>query len=289
MKKINVILGLTLAVGTLLTGCGKSAADTTITDEAVAKSSTEVKKVVIANAGGPKPYNWVAEDGTLAGYEPEVLRAVDELLPEYEFEFEQTEFASIFTGIDSGLYDAGFNWITKKPEREEKYYFANEPHMYVYKTVVVRKGDTSIQGIDDLGGKTVYSSGSGSATDLYYEDYNEAHPDNPINIVFTSADTLKYYQDLVNGKIDLFFSSKPGSDAFFESYPEFENQVDIIQFSKEETQEIEDPYGWFIYPKTEDGAALRDAVDEALRTLKENGTLSELSKEYLGFDFVDVD
>ena len=161
--------------------------------------------------------------------------------------------------------------------------------MYVYKTVVIRKGDDSLHGIDDLGGKKVYSSGTGGAVDLFYEDYNEANPDNQIIIEYTSADTLKYYQDLVEGKIDFFFSSKPGSDAFFESYPEFEDQVDIIQFSKEETEEIEDPYGWFIYPKTEEGAKLRDAVDGALRILKDNGKLSELSAQYLGFDFIDVE
>ncbi len=309
-KILRSLAAFTVVSSLVLAGCGSNngttasaaAADSTVSvdtpkaaeeenaaDSESLENDIEVKKVIFANAGSPKPYNWMDEDGILQGYEPEILRAVDELLPEYEFDLVYTEFASIFSGIDAGLYDAGFNYITKKPEREEKYYFANQAHMYVYKYAVVRKGDDSIHGIEDLGGKTAYKSGNGNATDLFYDDYNDHNPDNPINAVLTSADTLKYYQDLVDGSIDFFFSSKPSATAFFESYPDYEEKVDFVQFSKKDTETIEDPYGWFIYPKTEDGEKLRDAVDGALIELKENGTLSELSQKYLGFDYVEVE
>lgn len=49
---------------------------------------------------GYKPYCYIDENGQPAGYELEVLKAIDELLPQYEFEFEPTEFAMGFCSKD---------------------------------------------------------------------------------------------------------------------------------------------------------------------------------------------
>jgi ABC-type amino acid transport substrate-binding protein len=73
-------------------------------------------------------------------------------------------------------------------------------------------------------------------------------------------------------------------DSYLVEYPELDGQLDVVQFSKEETQQIQDPYAWFIYPKTQEGEKLRADVDEALLKLVGDGTLLRLSNEYFGFD-----
>ena len=42
--------------------------------------------------------------------------------------------------------------------------------------------------------------------------------------------------------------------------------------------------GRFLFGKNEEGAALREDVDKALKEMKEDGTLSKITTEYLGVD-----
>ena len=41
---------------------------------------------------------------------------------------------------------------------------------------------------------------------------------------------------------------------------------------------------YFLFGKNEEGAALREDVDKALKEMKEDGTLSKITTEYLGVD-----
>jgi L-cystine transport system substrate-binding protein len=54
--------------------------------------------------------------------------------------------------------------------------------------------------------------------------------------------------------------------------------------SDDEAQQIEDPLGWYVYPKTDDGQKLADAVDGAIRTLRNEGKLKELAVKWFGED-----
>ena len=71
---------------------------------------------------------------------------------------------------------------------------------------------------------------------------------------------------------------------YLESYPSLYEDLDIIELTDEETESINPPYTYFIFAKTEQGEEVRAAVDEALRVLKENGTITELSLQYIGYD-----
>jgi polar amino acid transport system substrate-binding protein len=243
-----------------------------------------VTQILAANSGSPRPYAFYDENNEVAGYEIDVINAIDELLPQYSIKLEQTEFASIFAGVDAGRYQLGANNLTKKPEREEKYLFANEYYAYNYTVAVVKKGRADITTLEDLGGKKVYVSDSGGFAQLFFDNYNAEHPDNPVITIYSSADTIKQYQDIVFGTIDFVFTETVIINEYFEEYPELEEGLEYVFFSQEETQRIQDPYAWYIYPKTEDGEKLRDAVDDAILQLVESGKLKELSENWFGFD-----
>jgi polar amino acid transport system substrate-binding protein len=243
-----------------------------------------VTQILLGNSGAPKPYAYLNEDNELTGYEVDLINAIDELLPQYEFKFEQTEFVSIFAGIDAGRYQMGTNNFTKKPEREEKYLFANEYFVYNYTIAVVKKGRTDIATLDDLGGKKTYVGDGGGFSQIFFDGYNAQNPDNPIETIYSGADTLKVFQDISAGLIDFTFMETVMLDNYFKEFPELAPLLDPVAFSQEETQKIQDPYAWFIYPKSEAGEKLRDDVDAALLQLVENGTLLELSLKYFGFD-----
>jgi len=274
------LASIMLAVLLTVSACSGSTS-TTSTGDAVDENAIQI---LIGTSGSPKPYIYTTDDNELTGYDIQVVKEIDKLLEDYQFSFEITEFASIFGGIDSGRYQMGVNNLTKKPEREEKYLFANEYYVYNWTVAVVKAGRTDIKTIADLAGKKVYVDSSGGFAQLFFDSYNAQHPDNPILTEFSGADTIKVLTDIASGTVDFLLMEQVMVEDYIAQYPDLEGKIETVSFSQEETQEIQDPYGWFIYPKTADGEKTRDAVDEAIRTLASNGTLKALSEEYFGFD-----
>lgn len=288
-KAISLILSVILMVS-LLTACGgapsgSNAGSDTSSSSTPEDSAVEVQKVLVATGGSPKPFIYTDEDNNVVGYDADVVAALDELLPQYEFEYELTDFGAIFTGIDAGIYQMGDNNITKNATREEKYLFGEEYYGYNYTGLVVRS-DSSIQSLEDLAGTKTYTAGSGGFSQLFFETYNQTHADNPVELIYTSADQRKQFQDLQDGVIDFTFMESVMWDSYLDEFPELADSLKFVFLSDEETAEIQDPLSWFIFPKTEEGEALRDAVDGALRQLKEDGTLNEIGQKWLGYDVV---
>ena len=299
IRKLGKVVAAIISSVAVLAGCGNKV-ETSTTQPAQAQTSetgtentqvaeapeetVEATTILIGTGGSPKPWLWVEEDGRIAGYDAEVIYAIDELLPQYDFEFEKTEFASLFTGVDSGRYVMAVNNFAWREERAEKYLYGEEYVCYEKKVIIVKKGNDTIQSLADIGGHSTYTSGTGLASQLFLEDYNEKHPDNPVELVFSDADTLKTIQDIVAGVVDFGFLDQPMLSVYLESYPSLYEDLDIIELSDEETESINPPYTYFIFAKTEQGEEVRAAVDEALRVLKENGTITELSLQYIGYD-----
>ena len=291
-KTISLILAAVFILA-LLSACGSSnssteqpkAEATTLKAEAP-NTAAAVTTIKVGTGGKPKPFIFTDDDNNVIGFDADVVAAIDELLPEYEFVYELTDFAAIFTGVDAGIYQMGDNNITRKPERAEKYLFGEEYYGYNYTGLIVRTDDASIQSLEDLAGKKTYTSGSGGFSQIFFETYNEKHADNPTELIYTSADQRKQFQDLQDGVIDFTFMESVMWDAYREEFPEYADTLKFIFLSDEETREIQDPLSWFIFAKNEEGKKLSDAVDGALRTLKENGKLNEIAQKWLGYDVV---
>ena len=287
-KTITIFLILTL-IAALLTGCGAQAANTAANGTKSAKApegSAAVTTIKVGTAGSPKPYIFTDDDNNVIGFDADVVAAIDELLPQYEFVYELTDFKSVFTGVDAGIYQMGDNNITRKPEREEKYLFGNEYYGYNITGLIVRADDDSIQSLEDLVGKKTYTSGSGLFSQVFLERYNETHADNPVELIYSNADSRKQYQDLQDGLIDFEFTEYVIWAAYLDEFPEYADTLKFVYLSDEETKSVQDPLSWFIFQKNADGEALAAAVDGALRTLKENGKLNELGQKWLGYDVV---
>ena len=69
--------------------------------------------------------------------------------------------------------------------------------------------------------------------------------------------------------------------------PEFELDGQLVGNPiDEETQKFISPHNssYFLFAKDEKGAALREAVDQALKEIKEDGTLAKILTDYFGKD-----
>ncbi|WP_313342751.1 transporter substrate-binding domain-containing protein [Lacrimispora sp.] len=260
---------LTILGGITLAGCGKK--------EALAGGGAE--KVVVGTGNSYEPYCYLDDKGNLAGYEYEVLKAVDDLLPQYEFEYKTSDFANVLISLDAGKIDIGAHQYEWNKERDEKYLFGKEPYTtYVtYLTVAGNRDD--VKSLDDLKGKKVKSS-SGSNSAYILENYNKEHKDNPIRVDYVNNSTdEETITGLLNGVWDATIMTARDVDKLNKSYekgsPSIKVTGDPVQTSST----------YFVFAK--DNTKLQEAVDGALKQLKENGTLAKISVDVIGGDYTE--
>ncbi len=286
----------------VLTGCGSTAAESTTaadTKEASAENTAtveqsseateEVRKVIVGYYQNGGPANCQkGEDGQPTGYYIDALKAVDEVLPQYEFEFEGTDEQDLWTGIAEGKYQLGAANCFYTEERANKYLIPEENIGACIAGIIVRKEDENIKSLEDAAdaGFTLAPITAGDGWQFVVQNYNDAHPDKQINIELTDSKTASNdgYGYVAEGRYDCHGTIKT----------KFENAVVA------EGGDLHDLY----YDKivfqpclavrvvtliNKDEQELCDAVNGAIKQLKEDGTLSELSKQYYGEDVFEYD
>jgi L-cystine transport system substrate-binding protein len=241
----------------------------------IAEVSAEERTYYVGTEAAYAPFNYVDENRKVDGYDIAVVRALDELIPEAKFDFVPTEWSSIFIALESGKYDVIASTIGRTEEREKKYLYAQEPYLYMANAIITKGGRTDIKSVSDLHGKTV-ALGIGTANTLALEKYNEENG-KPINIIYTDGELSKTLQEIINGRADAFLA----------------NPVAVAKFTKEQGLSVEiniwkergvEPI-YLLFANNENGKKLKQLTDTALKNLKANGKLAELSKEYLGADY----
>ncbi|MCM1185585.1 MAG: transporter substrate-binding domain-containing protein [Lachnoclostridium sp.] len=272
-KKILALSLLTaLAFGTLA-GCGNSDSG---------QKASGVKKITVATTGSPAPYMVVDENNEIGGSDIEILKAIFERLPQYELEIIKAD--DPLTGLTSGLYDLAVNNYAWRDERGELYYYSL-PYKTGYDVFIQRINDKPLTGLQDLadrGYKVEVSAGNNKA--LALEHWNEENPDHPINILYTESNFQIKFQNIVDGKTDVAIDDGPILDTLIGQFG-LENDL-VGNPIDARTQEFISPHNstYFLFPKDDDGKALREDVDAVIKELKEDGTLAEILTKYFGTD-----
>ena len=289
MKKnlIATVLGTALLIGSL-TGCGEAATananeaetkaeEQSSTEEVAEQAQTaEVKTIKAATGGGPKPYVYVGEDDQPTGYDIEVLKAVFDIIPEYDLEIEVTDFPSVFAGLNAGNYQIGVNNFSYNEERAASYLYSL-PYDKVSYVFVYGKDSKPITSLADAAGLS-FEGGAGVSVTNAIEHWNEQNPDAQINITYTEADTTVELQHIQDGTTSFGIIDGPMYTAYVDEYG---FDIEKSEIPEEEVKLIADNlYAYYILPKDE--TELRDKIDEAIKQLKANGTLKKLSEQFFG-------
>lgn len=273
MKKLELakVLSGILTVGLLLSGCSSNA-----TSLSSSTASSAPKKIIVGTSGTFKPYTYLDDKGNVVGYEVDVLNAVNKLLPQYKFEYQTMDFPNILISLGSNKVDIAANQFEKNPDRESKYLFSGESYTTFILRITVKKDRTDINSIKDLEGKNVQVN-KGSNDAYVLETYNKSH-NNAIKLIYSSADNATTVKNIEEGRIDAIISITRVVQDLNKTYGEKLKTVgDPIAASNT----------YFIYRKQD--TALQADIDKALKTLRENGTLSEISKKDLGGDYTTND
>lgn len=266
---VSLAFAATLALG--LTACGN--------DSAGSNDDQDVRTITICAAPGFFPITYADDDGNAAGYDVEVFKAIDELLPQYKFKFELADKETLNVGVQTGTYQVGINMLFRNAEREETYLIPE--HNLGNATIVLVYNENaepinSFQDVYDRGLKIYPTSPAGGIPQVINR-WNEAHPDAQVEIELDSSmntgDALKAIQA---GEYDV----SPNILQVFALYPAeavigltYSDPVDLIHtypiINKNETE-------------------LYEAIDESLAKLYEDGTLSRISNEIFGYDVFEL-
>ncbi|KQS57110.1 L-cystine-binding protein TcyA [Geodermatophilus sp. Leaf369] len=256
MVRTRLSLTVALASALVLSACSGGSDD--------AGSGGDADVLRVATEGTYAPFSFHDPDtDELTGYDVEVARAVGEELG-MEVEFSETTFDSIFAGLEADRYDVIANQVSINPEREESYLFST-PYTVSTGVVITRADDDSVTSLADVAGKT----SAQSLTSSFYETATAAGAQIEAVEGFTQAITL-----LKQERVDVTIND---SLAFLE-YQATTGDEDV-----KIAAEIDEPSEQALVFR-QDETDLQSRVDDALESLRADGTLAEISERYFGED-----
>ena len=272
MKKFTAAM-LTMALaGTMLTGCGSTASNTT-TDDNAAKDNTAATdtaadfklatdgKLTMATNAYFEP--WEYYDGeNIVGIDPEVAQAIADKLG-LELEIMDMDFDSIVTAVSAGKADMGMAGMTVTEERQKNVDFS-QTYASAVQAIIVPDG-SDIKTADDMEGKKIGVmqgfTGDLSCTEQFGED---------AGVRFNKS--AEAVMALTQGKIDCIVIDNEPAKKIIEA-----NSGLTILDSKYSQEDYA-----IAFAKGNDG--LRDAVDAALGELISDGTVEQIMNKYIVAD-----
>ncbi len=252
-----------------------STADSTSAAESADEPTAEHPRTVLISVNkDSNPDSFLGDDGEYTGYEPEMLKLIDELLPEYEFEYTSITGTDALLALETDKIDASLQRWEDNEERRKKYLFTNEYYLTYTQNLTTWDHAEGIESIDDIAGKTVWVKAAGGSDDFFWQTYNNTHPDAQVNLVYATGGYSVVIPMFEDGELDAATMVQRNVDKINDSYnAKFTTVGDTIMSS--------DTYILFNLDETR----LRDRVDEALKQLRADGKLAELSVEWYGADY----
>ena len=285
--KISLLV-LFLGLALLLVACGSgeetssdadssddtSSEETNTEEESTTEESTEEEtssdnglkdEYTVVSDNSFVPFEFV-EDGELTGFDIELIKAIaDEAGFEIaNGEIETTNFDGIIPGLQTGQFDIAIAGISITEERKQVIDYS-DPYYESGIQIGVPIDNEDIQSIEDLEGKTI-ATRLGSTSSAYIKENIEGATPNE----YEQLDQA--YLAVENGSADAILYDAPNVNYYIATTGAGKLKVvgDLYQ--------AED-YGIAI---TKGNEELVEAINEALATLRENGTYDEIYEKWFG-------
>lgn len=236
------------------------------------------RTVLVATQGENPGLSYIDEQGKLTGFEVEVLKEIDNRIPDVKFEYKTMDFASLFISLAGKKVHIINSNIWRSPEREKQFLFTHEVFYQTPFKLVVPANNTEIRSLDDANGKRIGVLGTGVQAKILDDNIKKRS----LNVkVFPSKSNTEMVGLLNAGRVDALFLP--------------EHQVSL--FNRYRHQQLKtvgdgflpdnirpgDPGAHLLLQKTD--VELRDKLDKAIIEITRDGTLKALSQTWFGADF----
>jgi cystine transport system substrate-binding protein len=219
--------------------------------------------LVIGTEGTYAPFTFHDKNGKLTGYDIDVVKEVAKRLG-VKTEFKETQWDSMFAGLNSKRFDMIANEVGIRPDREKKYDFS-KPYTVSKAAVIVNKNNKNIHSFADLKGK--------KAAQSLTSNYSDIAKQNGATIV--SVDGFdQAIQLLTSNRVDVTIND-------YLSYLDYKKQkpnapIKVAAKSNDAAKSA------FMFRKG--SGQLVDKVNQALDDMRKDGTLAKISKKWFGED-----
>ncbi|UXR69226.1 MULTISPECIES: amino acid ABC transporter substrate-binding protein [unclassified Staphylococcus] len=250
------ILFLMVAFAIVLAACGNN------NDSKDSSSKNEDKKIVVGTEGTYAPFTFHDKNDKLTGYDVEVTKAVAKEMG-YEVEFKETQWDSMFAGLDAGRFDVVANQVGINDERKAKYKFS-DPYTYSNGVLVVAEDNNDIKSFDDVKDRKLAQT--------LTSNYGKLAESKGAEI--TKVDGFNQAMDLLqSNRVEGTFNDNI-------SYLDYKKQkpnakIKAIEGDAEQSQSA------FAFSKKTDDKVVED-FNKGLKKLKDNGELEKISKKWFG-------
>lgn len=206
-----------------------------------------------------------SQSGELVGFEVDLVRAIGAKMGR-PVQFLDISFDALLPAIVSGSIDMGAAGFAKTPERRKRVLFS-DTFYHSGITIIKRKGDARINGIDDLVGKTI-SVQLGSIS-------HERAKQIPNAKVVTFDSGAEAILNLTTENSDAVINSRPSTDYMVVQRPSLGEKIERLEPIR----------------KSEMGMVVRkgntelvEAINKALAEVKADGTYAALEKKWFGLN-----
>ena len=268
------LMSVMAAAGVLtLSGCSNSSGSTAASGTAASVAPAagdqlsniqSSGKLIVALEGAWQPWSYHDESDTLVGYDVEVSRAIAEKLG-VEPEYVESDWDSLFAGLDAGRFDMVCNGVEVTDERALTYDFTT-PYGYIHTALAVSKDNEDIKSFEDLAGKTTANSLASTYMELA-ESYGAT-----VQGIDTLEETI---QLLTAGRIDATLNANVSFYDYLNVHPDADFKL---------VAQTEDASHVAIPIVKSDDSSFLDALNSAIDELRADGTLKELGEKYFGQD-----
>ncbi|WP_290813988.1 transporter substrate-binding domain-containing protein [Halovivax sp.] len=264
--------GGSAAIVVLAAGClGDDDDDAADADDDAADdepADEDAEGVVVGTEAGFPPFEMI-EDGEIVGFDIDLTEAVLEEAEGYELEeFRDMEFGSLIPALQDGSIDVIAAAMTITEEREEEIDFS-DPYFSADQSVLVAEGaDFEPESLEDFDGQAVGAqvgtTGEGVVEEELIEEGRIDDGD------YSSYDSyVLAVEDLERGIVDAIVIDEPVGETFAD------DRAVEVAFVHETGEE-------FGLGVREDDDDLREAINEGLEAIEEDGTYDDLVAEWFG-------
>ncbi|MGT2925582.1 transporter substrate-binding domain-containing protein [Streptococcus cuniculipharyngis] len=267
----------TLGLAALLTACStnntSSSSDSTAkTTKTTWETVQERGELIVATPMTYQPTSYYNDKKELVGYEVDMMKEIGQRL-KLKVTFVETAFDQAFSSVDSGRVDVSLNNLDITPERLEKYNIS-EAYKYSVSGLIVRADGSSgisAKDLSDWAGKKA----AGAAGTNYMKIAKKQGAE---LVTYDNVAGDVYLNDVANGRTDFipndYISQKLFVDAMKKDNPDLNVKVSDV---------IYNPSQQGIIMSNKDDSLFKK-IDEALLSMKEDGSLAKLAVKYYGED-----